>query len=107
MQFYLLLILSGVISGSTVLAQEVIGYASPGCTGSTTFTYTATTRFKCNEATNPGTMSVNLPQNVRCGVYEGPECTGNPQLIYVPGCVTVQFPTVGSYACIHSEGSTV
>ena len=116
MQFYLPLVLSGIISGSTVLAQaapvaqeaavanEVTGYASPGCTESTTFTYTATDTFKCIESTTPGTKSVNVPQGVRCSLFASTGCSGSAQLIGAPACVELTIPDVKSFACILYNG---
>jgi len=101
MQFYLLLTLSGVIGGA-VLAQEltVTGHAGPECSGATTFTYTANNTPTCSDITDPGTKSVSVPEGVRCGLYTGSDCKGQPQLIDDPGCIPVRLPSVGSYACV-------
>jgi len=106
MQFYLLLALSGVISGSTVLAQEVIGYAVPGCTGATTFTYTATTTTTCSnlDPNSPITGAIELPQGVQCNFYASPGCTEMIQAAIRPGCGAADFPRTGSYECFVNQG---
>jgi len=98
MQSYLLLVLSGVISGSTVLAQEVAGYAAPGCSGSTTFTYTPTTVLKCFNTTELDTKSVKVPEGAQCGLYLHENCVKNP-LIVNPGCTEIDLESVKSYTC--------
>jgi len=110
MQFYLLLALSGVISGSTVLAQQtppnvVTGYHAPGCTGPDTFTYTATTSMTCTPVADPGSRSVNVPPGVRCAFYAGPGCSGAPQLVGAPACVAITLPTLQSFVCIQYQGN--
>jgi len=103
MQFYLLLALSGVISGNAVLAQGAIGYAAPQCSGLTTFTYTPSTLPTCSDITSPGTKSVNLPQGVLCVLYESPGCAGSAQNLDNPSCIAVELSRVGSYSCIADQ----
>jgi len=98
MQFYLLLALSGIISGSAVLAKEFTGHIDPGCFGPTTFTFTVTSTASCTRTTRPDTRSVKLPEGAQCVLYAGPDCKGPPTLINNPGCTAV--PSVGSYACV-------
>ena len=104
MQFYLLLVLSGVISGSTVLAQTVTGYSAAGCSGDTIFTYTATCTSQCVELDNPGTLSVDLPQGVQCVLFMRPGCDEPSQPFINPGCNTVTISGVRSYFCLADEG---
>ena len=103
MQFYLLLALSGVISGSTVLAQVATGYAAAGCSGATTFTYTVTATPTCTDTTASDTKSVDLPAGARCALYESSGCAGTPELLDTPGCAAVELPSVGSFACVLDE----
>ena len=100
MQFYLLLALSGVISGSTVLAQVVTGYPAAGCSGTSTFTYTVTTTPTCTDTTASDTKSVNLPAGVGCELFADRGCQGASQPIGDEGCKPVTLSSVGSYACI-------
>ena len=104
MQFYLLLALSGVISGSTVLAQAVTGYDIARCSGTATFTYTATCTPKCFDTTNTNTKSLYVPEGVGCALYEQTGCVGTSQNFDNPSCAAVDLQSVGSYVCVRIQG---
>jgi hypothetical protein len=103
MQFYLLL-LSGLISDSTVLAQVVTGYDDPGCNGNIIFTETPVCTPACTDITPPDTESVNLPLGVRCELYADPDCTGQSELFENYGCNAVTLDSVDSVKCFKDVG---
>jgi len=86
-----------------VLAQEVTGYAGPQCSGAITFTYMATSVPMCVVVTNPGTRSVNVPEDVICRVFTDTVCgdgqslvgTGCRKMLYA-GSSQTQFVVMGS-----------
>jgi hypothetical protein len=88
MQFYLLILsdfLSGLISGSTVLAQTVTGYYGHKCAGSIIFS-NALLHGGVHRSTSSGTKSVDLPRGVECELFEARGCRGPSQFLDNFGC---------------------
>jgi len=105
MQFYLLLALSGVISGSAVLAQTVTVYDDNMCSGTITFVRTVTATEPCTDTTFVGTRSVSLTQGAECMLYPSLGCEGRVQLLDRVGCNPVDLSSpVRSYRCIAVDG---
>ena len=102
MQFYLLLVLSGVISGSTVLAEPVVGFETYDCSGSTLFSYTATCEHKCSDVDSWGGYSVGMPSDVQCTLYSEYSCGGVGAFYEQPGCHTISAG-VRSYDCVRTD----
>ena len=100
MQFYLLLVFSGVIFGSTVLGQVLVSDYD------VTFTYTPTSTRKCSDTTTPDTKSVNFPDGVHCLLYKSSGCAVILQPLENAGCKAVNLVSVGSYACVEVADDT-
>jgi hypothetical protein len=103
MQFYLLL-LSGLISGSTVLAQEAIGYDGAECTGRTILSVKPSCTLKCKNTASSDIKSMDLSQNVDCLLFEDPDCTGLARFINNLACSPVTLKSVGSFRCYKNLG---
>jgi hypothetical protein len=99
--------LSGLISGSTVLAQVVTGYRAAACTGNTIFSVTPACTAKCTASGSPKVMSVDMLAGSRCELYEDPDCMGRYQILDAPDapdCNAVTLPFVQSVKCYSYQG---
>jgi hypothetical protein len=110
MRFYLLL-LSGLIPGSTVLAQVVTGYRAAACTGKTTFSVTPgpapACTATCTASDYAAVKSVDMPAGSRCELYDGPDCMGGYQILDAPSaptCSAVTLSVVLSLRCWSYQG---